>query len=59
MNAALMGKMFGPLVGEVMGKVAVDQQSFIVMDPSKPTPQIIYPKAAAGGGGGGGGASGC
>jgi uncharacterized protein (DUF302 family) len=60
MNAALMGKMFGPLVGDVMGKVAVDQQSFIVMDPSKPTPQIIQPKAAAGGGAaGGGGASGC
>ena len=59
MNAALMGKMFGPLVGEVMAKVAVDQQSFIVMDPSKPTPQIILPKAATGGAAGGGGASGC
>lgn len=59
MNAALMGRMFGPLVGEVMAKVAVDQQSFIVMDPSKPTPQIILPKAATGGAAGGGGASGC
>lgn len=59
MNAALMGKMFGPLVGEIMGKVAIDQQSFIVMDPSKPTPQIIQPKAATGGGAGGAAASGC
>jgi uncharacterized protein (DUF302 family) len=59
MNAALMGPMFGPLVGEIMGKVAADQQKFLIMDPSKPTPQIIYPKAAAGGGGGGGGGSGC
>ena len=59
MNAALMGKMFGPLVGEIMGHVAEDQKSFIVMDPSKPTPQIIYPKAAAGGGAGGSAGSGC
>ena len=59
MNARLMGHMFGPLVGGIMEKVADDQARFIVMDPSKPTPQIIYPKAAAGGGAGGGGGSGC
>lgn len=58
MNAGLMGKMFGPLVGEIMSQVAEDQQRFLEMDPSKPTPQIQYPKAASGGGGGGGG-SGC
>lgn len=60
MNAGLMGKMFGPLVGDVMTKVAADQQKFLVMDPSKPTPQLIVPKAGGeGGGGGGGGGSGC
>lgn len=60
MNAGLMGKMFGPLVGEIMGKVAQDQEKFIVMDPSKPAPQMILPKAAAeGGGGGAAGGSGC
>ncbi len=58
MNAGLMGKMFGPLVGEVMGKVAADQQSFLVMDPNKPTPQLIVPKAGGEGGGAGGGAGG-
>jgi uncharacterized protein (DUF302 family) len=58
MNAALMGPMFGPLVGGIMKQVAEDQQKFLVMDPSKPTPQIIYPKAAGGGATGGGG-SGC
>lgn len=59
MNAGLMGKMFGPLVGEVMGQVAQDQKKFLVMDPSKPTPQIILPKAPTGGAGGGGAAGGC
>jgi uncharacterized protein (DUF302 family) len=59
MNAGLMGKMFGPLVGDIMGKVAADQQRFLVMDPNKPAPPLITPKpageGAAGGGGGGGG----
>lgn len=59
MNAGLMGKMFGPLVGEVMGKVAEDQKKFLIMDPSKPAPQIILPKAPAGGGAGAGGGGGC
>ncbi len=60
MNAGLMGKMFGPLVGDIMGKVAQDQKKFLVMDPSKPAPQLILPKAGGeGGGGGGGGGSGC
>ena len=60
MNAGLMGKMFGPLVGDIMGKVAQDQKKFLVMDPGKPAPQIILPKAGGeGGGGGGGGGSGC
>jgi len=56
MNAGLMGKMFGPLVGDVMGQVAEDQQKFLVMDPTKPAPKMIEaaPPAAAGSGGGGG-----
>ena len=29
MNAGLMGKMFGPMVGEVMGHVAEDQAKFV------------------------------
>jgi uncharacterized protein (DUF302 family) len=59
MNAGLMGKMFGPLVGETMGHVADDQKLFLIMDPSKPTPEIIQPKAATGGAGGAGGGGGC
>ncbi len=59
MNAGLMGKMFGPLVGDVMGQVAQDQQKFLVMDPNKPAPPLIKPQPAAAGGGGGGDAGGC
>jgi len=59
MNAGLMGKMFGPMVGEVMGHVAEDQKKFILFDPSKPAPKMIegMPGAAPAGGttGGGGG----
>ncbi len=61
MNAGLMGMMFGPLVGDVMGQVAEDQKKFVVMDPAKPAPPMILPKAGGGGGSGagGGGGSGC
>jgi len=52
MNAGLMGKMFGPMVGETMGHVAEDQKLFLIMDPSKPAPQMILPKAPTGGAGG-------
>lgn len=61
MNAGLMGKMFGPLVGEVMSHVAADQAKFLEFDPSKPAPEMIRgssggdAKAAGGAGGGGGG----
>ena len=55
MNAGLMGKMFGPVVGEVMGHVAADQKTFLEFDPSTPAPQIVYPKAPGGAGGAGGG----
>ncbi len=58
MNAGLMGKMFGPLVGEVMAQVAEDQKLFLIMDPSKPAPEMILPKAAPASGGAGGGAGG-
>lgn len=59
MNAGLMGKMFGPLVGDVMGRVAEDQKLFLVMDPSKPAPEIILPKAGPAAGGAGGAGGGC
>jgi uncharacterized protein (DUF302 family) len=59
MNAGLMGKMFGPLVGDIMGQVAQDQKKFLIFDPSKPAPQIILPAAPAAGGSGGGGGGGC
>jgi uncharacterized protein (DUF302 family) len=55
MNAGLMGKLFGPLVGEIMGHVADDQKLFLHFDPNTPAPQIIYPAAPSGGGSGGGG----
>jgi hypothetical protein len=42
-----------------MGHVAEDQKLFLVMDPSKPTPQMILPKAPTGGAGGAAAAGGC
>lgn len=60
MNAALLGKVFGPLVGDIMVNVARDQQKFLTMDPSKPAPALIVPKSGGeGGGSGGGSAGGC
>lgn len=60
MNAGLMGKMFGPMVGDVMGQVAADQKKFLQFDPNTPAPQMILPSApAAGAQGGGGGGGGC
>jgi uncharacterized protein (DUF302 family) len=51
MNAGLMGRFFGPMVGEVMQKVAADQDRFLQFDPSKPAPQMILPSAAPAAGG--------
>jgi uncharacterized protein (DUF302 family) len=61
MNAGLMGRMFGPMVGEVMGHVAEDQKKFIQFDPSKPAPKMIEgsPGAGPAGGAAGGAAGGC
>lgn len=59
MNAGLMGKMFGPMVGEVMGHVADDQKVFLHFDPSTPAPKMILPTAPAAGGAGGGSGGGC
>ncbi|MFA5082325.1 MAG: DUF302 domain-containing protein [Hydrogenophilaceae bacterium] len=59
MNAGLMGKFFGPLVGETMGHVAEDQKLFLHFDPNTPAPQIILPAAPAAGGGAAGGGGGC
>lgn len=54
MNTALMGHMFGPMVGRVMGEVAKDQKKFITFDPNKPAPELIKPSAPAGASGAGG-----
>jgi len=58
MNAGLMGKMFGPLVGDVMGQVAEDQKKFLVFDPNTPAPKMIVPAPAGGSGGAAAGGSG-
>jgi uncharacterized protein (DUF302 family) len=55
MNSGLMGRLFGPMVTEIMQKVAVDQQKFITFDPSKPAPPLISKKPGGGGGTGKGG----
>ena len=59
MNAGLMGKFFGPPVGDIMGQVALDQKKFLLMDPSLPAPPMIMPSATPGGGGGSSGGGGC
>lgn len=59
MNAGLIGKLFGPLVGDTMAHVVKDQESFLVMDPSKPAPPLILPKSGGEGGAAGGAAGGC
>lgn len=59
MNAGLMGKMFGPMVGEVMSHVAEDQAKFIIFDASKPAPPMIKGTPGAAGGAAAGGGGGC
>jgi uncharacterized protein (DUF302 family) len=59
MNAALMGRMFGSMVGGVMGQVAEDQKKFLIFDPKMPAPPMIVPAAAPAGGAGGGAQGGC
>jgi uncharacterized protein (DUF302 family) len=59
MNAGLIGRLFGPLVGETMRHVVKDQESFLVMDPSKPAPPLILPKAGGEGKAAGGVEGGC
>ena len=59
MNAGLMGRFFGPLVGDIMGKVAQDQKLFLIMDPTKPAPPMIMPSTGPGGAGGASGGGGC
>ena len=55
MNSGLMGRLFGPVVTDVMSKVAADQQKFITFDASKPAPPLVRKKAGGGGGTGKGG----
>ena len=59
MNAGLMGKFFGPMVGEVMGHVADDQAKFIIFDASKPAPPLIKGTPGAAGGAAAGSGGGC
>jgi uncharacterized protein (DUF302 family) len=59
MNAGLMGKMFGPMVGEVMGHVAEDQKKFLAFDPNTPAPAMILPAAPTASGASGGAGGGC
>lgn len=59
LNAGLIGRLFGPLVGDIMEKVVADQQKFLVMDPSKPAPPLIVPKMGGEGGSGAAAAAGC
>lgn len=59
MNAGLIGRLFGPLVGETMQQVVKDQESFLVMDPAKPAPPLILPKSGGEAGAAGGAAGGC
>jgi uncharacterized protein (DUF302 family) len=58
MNAGLIGRFFGSLVGNTMADVVKDQESFLVMDPTMPAPPMIIPKVGEGGGGGAGGSAG-
>jgi uncharacterized protein (DUF302 family) len=53
LNAGLIGRLFGSVVGDIMDKVVADQKKFLVMDPSKPAPALIIPKTGGGGGAGG------
>ena len=59
LNAGMIGRLFGPMVGDIMAKVVVDQKKFLVMDPSKPAPALIIPKPAGQGGSGAAAAEGC
>lgn len=59
MNAGLMGKMFGPMVGEVMSHVAEDQAKFVIFDASKPAPALIRGTPGAAGGAAAGAGGGC
>jgi uncharacterized protein (DUF302 family) len=60
LNVGTMSRLFGASVGEIMGQVVTDQESFLVMDPTRPAPPLVIPKVGEGGGGGAGGsAAGC
>ena len=59
LNAGIIGRLFGSMVGDIMEHVVADQQRFLVMDPSKPAPALIIPKMGGEGGSGSGAAAGC
>lgn len=53
MNVGLLSRLFGTATGETMAHVVRDQESFLVMDPTKPAPPLIVPNARGDGGSGG------
>lgn len=53
MNVGLLSRLFGTSVGDIMGQVVKDQESFLVMDPAQPAPPLIVPNARGDGGSGG------
>ena len=60
MNAGLVGRLFGPAVGDIMSHVSADQAKFLIFDASKPAPAIVRPAApGASGGAGAAAAGGC
>lgn len=59
LNAGLIGRLFGSMVGGIMDQVVADQKKFLVMDPSQPAPALIIPKSGGEGGSGGAAAGGC
>jgi Domain of unknown function DUF302 len=59
MNAGLMGRMFGPMVGEVMSHVAEDQAKFVIFDATQPAPALIKGTPGAAGGAAASGGGGC
>ena len=52
MNSALMGKLFGSKVAEIMEQVAKDQVQMLTFDPNKPAPELIRVRPGGGGSGG-------
>lgn len=59
MNSALMGRLFGSKVAEIMKEVADDQAQMLKFDPNKPAPALIKIQPGGGGSSAGGAGGGC